>query len=273
MRRPAATAALAALLAGPGHASPQGVPSVFWTVGGPDPARQPAGTVNLALIVGTQGRDAALRRAREGGPPYAGPGRTGNVPLGELEGLTSAQISAADARVRFYLRRPAGTFACEGTFHGGNGSGSCGFAADAGFAGELERRGIGPATEVQLLALAMHEVELGFVEELASQGYATPSAAELVMAGEHGVGTAFLRSMGGAGLPGGTVPGLVLLADHGVTPELVRGIRALGYTDVTPEQLAALADHEVTPEAVRRINERAGSRQSIGAILRYVQRG
>ena len=93
------------------------------------------------------------------------------------------------------------------------------------------------------------------------------------MAGEHGVGTEFLRSMGAAGLSGGTVPGLVLLADHGVTPELVRGIRALGYTDVTPEQLAALADHEVTPDAVRRINERAGSRQSIGAILRYVQRG
>lgn len=245
MRRPAATAAaLAALLAGPASASAQSMPPLFWLVGSPDPANQPAGTVNLALVVGARGRDAELRYRTEGGAPYAGPGRTGNVPLAQLEGLTPAQVAAADARVVFRLRRPAGTFACEGALKGGRGSGSCAFDGDEAFAAHLERSGVGRPTEAQLRDLAMNEVELGLVDELAAQGYATPSLEELAHAGRHGVSLAFLRSMGAAGFRG-------------------RSLR----------ELVQLADHKVTPEFVREVNARAGSRQSLDAILRQFQRG
>lgn len=57
--------------------------------------------------------------------------QTRNVAPESLQGLTREQaFSAAGTHVRFDLRRDAGTFACEGWFRQGSGSGHFNFIPD-----------------------------------------------------------------------------------------------------------------------------------------------
>jgi hypothetical protein len=275
MRRPAAPAALAALLATAtaAYTSTHDAPALLWAIGGPDPAsRPPAGMVNLALIHHTPGRADPTRQGVTGGPPQAGPGRTGNVPLGELEGLTPAQLAAAESEVSFRIRREAGTFACEGTLRAGRGSGRCGFTADEGFAAELDRRGVGRPTAAQQVALAMNEVGLGHVEALAAARGATPGVADLVLVAEHGVELEYLRAVAATGFRG-PVRDVVKLADREVEAGLVRAMRELGYDAITADELVSLKSQGVTPDFVRQVNQAAGSRQPVPYLLRRAQRG
>ncbi|MBV9109012.1 MAG: hypothetical protein JO306_06375 [Gemmatimonadetes bacterium] len=211
-----AAAALAALLAQPGAGHAQ-ASHVTWVAGGPRPeSRPPAGTVNLALVLGSGPR--ALRQSDVGGAPHAGPGRTRDVALAEMEGLTAQQLAAPQAEVRFRLHRDAGTFDCRGALHGGRGNGTCDFAADEAFAAELARRGVGRPTAAQQLVLGVHEARLSLLDALAASHVATPTVAELVRAAEAGVDATYVRGIIAAGHHARSLGEVVDLHDRGVQP-------------------------------------------------------
>ncbi|HEV2150050.1 MAG TPA: hypothetical protein VGR37_21815 [Longimicrobiaceae bacterium] len=284
MPRTAASAALAALVylaATP--ASAQEVPPLQWTAAAKSPAGQAPRTLQFTLSYRTRGGEDGLTSRP--------------VPLRRLEGLTPAEVESPRAQVRFRLRYEAGSFDCEGWFRTGRGSGDCEFAPDAGFAAELERRGVGRPTGWQQLSLALHDVGIAYLDELASQRYPRPDVAELVRAGKHAAGLEFLRGMGAAGYRMGTLQELIRLRDHGVTPEFVREMaalghrglpaedlvrlrghgvsfrfvremRELGYGRLTIDQLVQLRGHDVTPDFVRRANARAGIRLPLSELIR-----
>ena len=64
------------------------------------------------------------------------------VPIPQLQGLTAAQMAGSGGPVRFTVARDAGSFTFEGMFRDGLGGGTYSFAANAAFAGELEKRGV-----------------------------------------------------------------------------------------------------------------------------------
>jgi beta-lactamase regulating signal transducer with metallopeptidase domain len=178
-----------------------------------------------------------------------------NVPLEQLEGLTSAQLSGAGGPVQFRLRRDAGTFTFEGIIRNGVGAGTFSFAPDASFPAELVKRGFNRPTPAEQYQLARHDVGYAFLDELARQGYSKPQTTDLVRAGEHGVGTTYLREMGALGYRLGALEPLIQLRDHGVTPEYVRELADLGYKGLGADEIRNARDHGITPEYVRGMRE------------------
>ncbi|MDQ3088153.1 MAG: hypothetical protein M3Q78_06090, partial [Acidobacteriota bacterium] len=69
------------------------------------------------------------RRSEKGGKNQMG----SNYALSDLQGLTTAQLSAQDAAVKFSLVREAGTIDCEGKFSNGKGMGTFRFTANQSF--------------------------------------------------------------------------------------------------------------------------------------------
>ncbi len=89
-------------------------------------------------------RHRSERRGADGSHHLNEWNTTRNIEPRELRGLAREQaLSDAGTNVRFELRREAGTFACEGWFRQGSGSGHFAFVPDQGFASELSRRGVG----------------------------------------------------------------------------------------------------------------------------------
>src|SRR4030095_844124 len=121
--------------------------------------------------------------------------------------------------VRFDIRREAGTFACEGWFRQGSGSGHFTFVPDQGFASELSRRVVGSPASRQLFSLALADVGVALLDELSSQGYERPNVEQLVRMGDHGVRMEYVRGMGAAGYRLRTIEALVKMRDHGVGPD------------------------------------------------------
>jgi hypothetical protein len=147
-----------------------------------------------------------------------------HVPLGRLEGLTAAQLAAADTRVRFRLREDAGTLEFEGDFRRGRGMGWFEFVPDPAFAAALQRRGMERPTPTQQLSLARHGVGLALLDELAAQGYARPTTEALVGAALDGPDLDELRELGALGVRLGTLEALTRRRSADGMPAL----RALG---------------------------------------------
>lgn len=201
--------------------------------------------------------------------------------LAELPGLTPAQLDGPGQPVRFALVQEAGRLDCTGTAGNRQGIGTCGFAADAGFAARLAAAGIGRPSERQAYSLTLARVRYDLVEELDRQGYARPSVDELVAMGIHGATADYVRDIGAAGYrlgkPGGLVQfrifgidaafirdmaaigpqfrnlsadDLVKFKIHGVKPALVRAYTGLGYSSIDARDLVAMQIHGVSPEFV-----------------------
>jgi beta-lactamase regulating signal transducer with metallopeptidase domain len=177
------------------------------------------------------------------------------VPLGQLEGLTPAQLSSAGGPVQFRVRRDAGTFTFEGVVRNGVGAGTFSFAPDVNFPAELAKRGFARPTPGEQYQLARHDVGFAFLDELTRQGYAKPQTADLVRAGQHGVDTTYLRDMGALGYRLGSLEPLIQLRDHGVTPEYVRELADLGYKGLNADDIRNARDHGITPEYVKGMRE------------------
>jgi len=72
------------------------------------------------------------------------------IALAELQGLTAAQLAASGGGpARFRIVRDAGVLDCDGIFRSGRGTGTCRFAANQAYAGELAKRGIARPTADQ----------------------------------------------------------------------------------------------------------------------------
>lgn len=199
---------------------------------------------------------------------------TRNVAPDSLQGLTREQaFNASGTNVRFDLRRDAGTFACEGWFRQGNGSGHFSFVPDPGFAAELTRRGVGTPDARQLFRLAMAEVGLALLDELKSDGYPQPTIDQLVRMGEHGVRADYVRGLKELGYRLGTVESLVKMRDHGVSLEYIGELRGAGFDQLPAEVLLKTRDHGVTPAFIREIRAAGFDTPSLDGLVRIRDHG
>ncbi|MEN3339324.1 MAG: hypothetical protein V7647_3000 [Acidobacteriota bacterium] len=178
-----------------------------------------------------------------------------NVPIAELEGLTSAQVTGAGGPVQFKVRRDAGTFVFDGVMRNGVGAGTFTFDAAAAFPDELARRGFNRPTPNEQYQMARYDIGFAFVDELNRQGYPKPQTSDLVRAGQHGVQTTYLREMGGLGYRLGSLAPLITLRDHGITPSYVRELGDEGYKGLSADDLREARDHGITPDYVRGMRE------------------
>jgi beta-lactamase regulating signal transducer with metallopeptidase domain len=174
-----------------------------------------------------------------------------NVPIAQLEGLTSAQLTGTGGPVQFRVRRDAGTFTFEGVIRNGVGAGTFAFAPDANFPLELAKRGFTRPTAGEQYQMARHDIGFAFLDELNRQGYAKPQTSDLVRAGQHGVRADYVREMGALGYRLGSLEPLITLRDHGITPAYVREMADQGYKGLAADDLRQARDHGITPEYVR----------------------
>ena len=175
-----------------------------------------------------------------------------SVALGEFQGLSAAQLTAAAATpIRFALARPAGRFTCSGSARSSNVRGTCRFAADAVFSAELARRGLGRPSLRQSYKLAMSDFRPDVLDALAAAGYPRPTIEQSVSLGIFQVRPAYIRGLADAGYRLGSVDDLVGFKIHKVTPELIRSYRALGVRKLEADDLMAMAIHQVTPAFIQ----------------------
>ena len=200
---------------------------------------------------------------------------TRNVAPESLQGLTREQaFSANGTNVRFELKRDAGTFACEGWFRNGNGSGHFTFVPDQGFAAELSRRGVvGTPDTRQLFRLAMAEVGLALLDELKSAGYERPTLEQLVRMGEHGVRADYVRGLTGLGYRLGSVDALVRMRDHGVSLEYIGELRDAGFRDLAAEELVRTRDHGVSASFIRELRAAGFETPALDGLIRVRDHG
>jgi beta-lactamase regulating signal transducer with metallopeptidase domain len=189
-----------------------------------------------------------------------------NVPLSQLEGLTTAQMNAGGT-VKFLLRRDAGTFTCEGVFREGGGGGAFTYAANPAFSDELAKRGVTRPTAQQQFEMASNDVSLALVDDLRAQGYQTPTSEDLVQAGHHGVSGRYVRDMGALGYKVGTIGALINMRDHGVSPDFVQGMLAEGLPKLSAEDLVRARDHGVTPDYVRALRSLGYGSLTLDALV------
>lgn len=175
--------------------------------------------------------------------------------LAKLDGLTAAQLASAGQPVAFTLHRDAGDFRCKGVAGEGRGTGTCVYGANAGFAAELAKRGVGAPDAGEQFTLAMHDMGYAYLDELKRQRYATPTAEDMVKAAEHGAGMRQLVAMDQAGYRFGTVGELVRVRDHGVSARYVAELKAHGYTGLKAEELVRLRDHGVSTSFITQMGE------------------
>jgi hypothetical protein len=189
------------------------------------------------------------------------------VPLGDLRGLSSVEVEAPSADVRFELARDAGRFRFEGRFLDGAGAGHFTFAPSDDFAAAARQRGWGSLDAEQLFSLAMHEVSRGFLRDMSALGYESLTLDQAVSLRIHGATPEFVRDLQPLGYTGLTVDQLITFRIHGVSPAFIREFKALGYDRISVDQLVAMRIHGVTADFVRKVNAQASAPASVDRLV------
>jgi hypothetical protein len=167
--------------------------------------------------------------------------------VGELTGLSREQIlSGSGERVRFQLRRPAGTFDFEGTFAAGKGSGSFVFTADENFIATMRHGGYGEALKRNLFGFAIGNFRGDVAAEFTALGVETPSPEQMELLSTQAVSASFIRELKALGYEPRSIDQLINLRRHGASAEYVRALMAAGFERPTLEQLISLRIHGVS---------------------------
>ncbi|HEX8232578.1 MAG TPA: hypothetical protein VF559_04425 [Caulobacteraceae bacterium] len=173
------------------------------------------------------------------------------VPAAELRGLSPVQLaSPSGAPVNFQVIRDAGRLDCQGVARANSALGDCRFTPNAGFAAQLQSRGIGRPGNGELFTLALEDVGLAYIDELQRQGYRRPTVAELVQAGQHDAGLGYVRAMDRAGYRQKELPTLIRLRDHDVGPRYIGELAAFGYSRLPADLVLKMRDHDVSARYV-----------------------
>ena len=173
----------------------------------------------------------------------------------QVRGLDWKQAeSSTGAAFRFQIQRDAGSFACEGWFRAGKGSGHFIFTPSAGFVSDLRGFGYTGLSDEQVFSLAVHDVTRAYLRELARLGYKRVPYEQLIAMHIHGVTPAYIRALAALGHRNLDVDKLVAMRIHGVSPEGIRAFAALGYRGLDDDQLVAMRIHGVSPELVRELS-------------------
>lgn len=179
---------------------------------------------------------------------------TSTMDVGQLRGLNPAQLaSPAATMARFELVREAGTFAAEGYFRGGGGSGTFVFRPDPGFLPQMRSLGFFDISEDRLFSLAVHDVGPRFASDIRATGVVVSRTDQLVAMRIHGVTTDFIRSMQQAGLRP-EQDDLVKMRIHGVTPDFAGTVRGM-YASAGVDDLVKMRIHGVQVDFARDVRQ------------------
>jgi hypothetical protein len=161
-------------------------------------------------------------------------------------------MSATQTMVRFDIVRDAGTFACEGYFRDGRGSGTFVFQPNPEFRARMQALGIQDIDERWLFAMALFDVSLQFDRELRDAGVAASSASQLVTLRIQGVTSDYARDVRNT-YPSASINQLINMRVQNVTPDFIREIRQL-YPSASINDLINMHVQNVTPEFAREMN-------------------
>ncbi|MBA2732358.1 MAG: hypothetical protein H0U54_05650 [Acidobacteria bacterium] len=219
------------------------------------------------------------------------------VGIGELTGLSREQIlSGAGQRVRFQLRRPAGTFDFEGSFAAGKGSGAFTFTADKDFIAIMRQNGYGEALKRNLFGFAIgsfggdvaaeftalgietptpeqmgqmntQAMSVEYVKELKVLGYEPRSIDQLISLRKHGASAEYVRALMAAGFERPTLEQLISLRIHGASLRFVEELRSLGYELRSIEQLISLRIHGANVEFVKTLAALGYERPTLDQLI------
>lgn len=150
-------------------------------------------------------------------------------------------LSPTSAPVAFRIEQDAGSFAFEGTFRGGRGSGDFRFRPNRPFASTLRSLGlrdVGEVTDHQLKNLAYGGVGAAEIREYQALGFAPLTLENAIDLAIFRVTPDYIRAMQSLGVSdANTVRGAIDLRHQGVTPEFVQKVREAGYRDVPTRTL------------------------------------
>lgn len=194
------------------------------------------------------------------------------VDVRRLAGLEPAQLTNA-TRVKFALKREAGSFSFEGAFLAGAGTGTYTFTPSADFLSELARRKVEKPADSDVQALAIADLGIAYFDALSAEGYPGATAAQIVRALDHGVNLDYVRGMGQAGYRLDGLEPLIVLRDHGVSAQYIRELRGLGLPALSPDDLVRARDHGVSPDYVRGMNALGYTQLTLDDLVRARDHG
>lgn len=170
--------------------------------------------------------------------------------ISDLRGLSAADLTAADAPVRFSLVREAGTIDAEGRFQNGKGTGTFRFTPNASFVSAMQSRGF-DFKDDQLFAAATLDLTTAVVDDLRSSGFQNLQVDDLFKAVIFKITPQFMAEMAAIGFPGLEMEDLVKARIFKIEPEYVRQVRQMGFTGADMEDMTKLRIFKVTPEFIR----------------------
>lgn len=189
--------------------------------------------------------------------------------MAELQGLTATHLDAtARSDAKFTILGDAGTFACDGMFREGRGTGFWTFSPSEAFRNDMKNRGYGYLNDEELMRAALNKLTRKYVDELKAAGYDKVEYKDLLRASGDGVTAAYIRDIKSAGFPDLSLKQLTRAADNGVSVAFVRDMRSSGFTAATIEQLSRAADNGVTAAYIREVQSTGLSNLTLEQISR-----
>ena len=179
------------------------------TVEGTFTARFEAGRVHLNLQTDL---DRERNRSRSDWSNY---GRT-------IELASVGTIDRSSGRVRFTLRREAGTFSFDGRGNSSRTSGDFTFTPSQSFAQAMGRLGYNDLTGSNLFVFALEDVTVAGARQLQQQVSDELNTTQLVRMINHGAGPRYVRDMTDAGFRRLDSGDYVKARDHGVDADFAR---------------------------------------------------
>jgi hypothetical protein len=225
-----------------------------------------------------------------------------NLPLSELQGLTADMISATKTNVSFNIVREAGTFACEGFFSSGKGTGFWTLNPSEKFISAMRSRGYDNLTTDDLARAAFNNLTIGFIENLKTAGYDRLTFNEVMRARNHDINSeyvrevkamgferqpletlirmrnhditaAFINEMKSAGFENLTIENLIRLQNHEITASFINDLKAEGYSDISAETAIRLKNHNIDRDFIRRAKAQGYTNASPEELIRLSNRG
>ncbi len=137
----------------------------------------------------------------------------------------------------FQLVRDAGTFNFTGKFEGNNGMGEYKFTGDKSFSDYLQKQGVEPANEQDLMVYTLVDLKRSYVDMLKAKGYAKLTKHNLIPLAALKVDETYIESLKNAGFANLGLEDLVPFKALGIDAAFIEDIRTAGYKNVSASQL------------------------------------
>jgi len=207
----------------------------------------------------------SIRRYRPGSEMSS----SSSVPLGQLSGLTRAQLGSSTPLVtRFDIVREAGTLRLEGYLQNGSGGGNFTFIPNPGYANEMRSLGYSDLSDENVFRLAIHDVSTTYVRSMSAAGLRPESTEKLITMRIHGVSVEFVNEMTTMGYKELKTDKLITMRIHGVTTNFIRDIESLGFGRPPIDKLVTMRIHGITPDYIRKVQARGFNNASIDQLVR-----